>query len=101
MVETRYGQIKGKDYQEYLLLLKNKVYKLLPLREEKLEWEKYLKTIQIEINGLTSLTIYENSKLIMLSSKIEGLLNTKEFFDYRKTIFECLSLIDEIGYNIE
>lgn len=94
---TKYGMnIKDGDLKSYLSILKNKVYKLLPLREEGLEWEKHLTTILIEISGLDEL-LQSQVELIELSAKLEGLYKLEEFMLYRKTIFECLNIIDGLG----
>ena len=94
---TKYGMpIKNQDFAAYLNALKNRVYKLLPLREEKLEWEKHLNTILIEIAGLDEL-LESKVNLIELSAKLEGLYTLTDFMLYRKTIFECLNIIDGLG----
>lgn len=95
-METKYGAIVEKvDFELYLISLKNKIYKLLPLREEGLEWQKYLNTILIEVSGLNEL--FDNKVgLIALLSKLEGLYKLEDFMLYRRTIFECLSNIEEL-----
>ena len=55
---TKYGkEIENRNFNLYIDSLKNKTYKLLPLREEKLQWEKHLETILIEISGFNSILI--------------------------------------------
>lgn len=93
---TKYNQVVDEvDFELYLISLKNKIYKLLPLREEGLEWQKYLNTILIEISGLSELFL-DAPKLITLLSKLEGLYKLEDFLLYRRTIFECLNLIQEM-----
>lgn len=93
---TKYGmQVDEVDFALYLTGLKNKVYKLLPLREENLEWGKYLTTILIELSGLDTLLTHQVD-LISLMSKLEGLYKLEDFMLYRSTIFECLNLIDNL-----
>lgn len=83
------------EFDVYIIGLKNKVYKLLPLREEGLEWEKYLNTVLVEVSGLS--TIFKNkTRLISLLSKLEGLYRLDDFASYRRTIFECLNLIEDL-----
>lgn len=75
--------------------LLNQTYKLLPSREEKLDWESPLKTIIEEFSGMYR--ILNNNILFTLLCKLEGLFNyTKEddFSEFRRIIFECLNLID-------
>lgn len=77
----------------------NQVYKLLPNREEGTDWEKPLSTLLEEIAGMDKLLIGHHEILFPLLCKLEGLfiLNQKEdFFLFRRTIFECLGLINEL-----
>lgn len=76
-------------------------FKLLPLREEEQDWQKPLETLIIELLGMSSL--FNNQKdLLTLVCKLEGLLVGGEeidFFLYRRTIFECCTLIAKIKEN--
>lgn len=95
-MKTKYGkEIDSIDFAVYLSGMKNKIYKLLPLREENLEWGKYLNTILIELSGLDEI-LCNQVYLISLLSKLEGLYKLEDFMVYRRTIFECLNLIDEL-----
>jgi hypothetical protein len=76
----------------------NQIYKLLPSREEGIDWEKPLQTLIIELTGMNNL-LADQVNLFSLLCKLEALktLNKEEdFFLYRKTIFECLGLLDEV-----
>lgn len=77
----------------------NQVYKLLPSREEGADWEKPLSTLIEEIAGMDRVLIGQHEILFPLLCKLEGLfILTKEddFFLFRRTIFECLSLINDL-----
>jgi hypothetical protein len=90
---TRYGRrIDKEEWLKYLKKIKNDIFKLLPLREEGLEWEKHLNTVMIELNGFSNLT--KSDKFISVLSKLEALFLLNEFLIYRKTIFEILSILD-------
>lgn len=96
-VITKYNMnITEKEFDSYLKVLKNKIYKLLPLREENLEWEKHLDTIIIEVSGLGEL-IGAQPKLISLLAKLESLHSLESFMTYRKTIFECLNEVEDLN----
>lgn len=76
----------------------NQIYKLLPSREEGIDWEKPLQTLIIELTGMNNL-LADQVNLFSLLCKLEALktLNKEEdFLLYRKTIFECLGLLDEV-----
>ena len=84
---------------EELKKITNKIYKLLPMREEAEDWQKPLATIIEEITGLQSLLNENKLKLFTLICKLEGLFSLKEennFFLFRRTIFDCLNLIGEL-----
>ena len=86
--------------QHRLQILINQTYKLLPEREEGADWEKPLETIIIELRGLHSLMEKQYSDVFLpLFNKLEGLYSlTKEqnFLVYRKTIFDCLGLMNTL-----
>ena len=85
--------------EESLIRLVNLTYKLLPMREENENWEKTLETIIEEFSGMDRVLIDQHDILFPLLCKLEGLflLNEEESFPlYRRTIFECLSLINEL-----
>ena len=85
--------------EESLIRLVNLTYKLLPMREQNENWEKTLETIIEEFSGMDRVLIDQHDILFPLLCKLEGLflLNEKESFPlYRRTIFECLSLINEL-----
>ncbi len=93
---TKYGkEIENRNFNLYIDSLKNKTYKLLPLREEKLQWEKHLETILIEISGFNSITLNQ-VKIISVLSKLEALKDLEDFQTYRKTIFESLNILEEL-----
>ena len=75
--------------------LTNQLWKLIPMREHNEDWQKQLETVLIEIAGLNEL--FTSRIILQLLSKLEG-LNVKEtnFEIYRKTIFECISLVRSI-----
>ena len=82
----------------------NQVYKLLPVREECSDWQKPLETILEELIGMDRLMNLSNQELFFpLISKLEGLYGLtqeKDFQCYRRTIFECLSLMNELKVEI-
>ena len=80
--------------------LTNQVYKLLPSREEGSDWEKPLFTIIEEFIGMDRVLIGQHEILFPLLCKLEGLFvltQENDFFLFRRTIFECLSLINELS----
>ena len=75
----------------------NQIYKLLPIREQGVDWQKPLQTILEELAGMQRLMNGGCSEIYFpLLNKLEGLYSLKEECDfdcYRRTIFECLNLL--------
>lgn len=60
------------------------------------DWKKQLNTVIIEIAGLNEIFISE-PQFLQLLSKLEGLKVVEmEFSLYRKTVFECINLLQEL-----
>ena len=78
----------------------NQIYKLLPNREEGIEWKAPLYTIIEEIAGMNILFNNEfGDNALSLLSKLQGLetlSNEDDFANFRRTIFECLNLMNKV-----
>jgi hypothetical protein len=96
----KYGaEIDKSAIDKNLNRITNQIYKLLPSREEKTDWQKPLTTIIEELAGMDRLLFDQHEVLFPLLCKLEGLFllsEDKDFFLYRRTIFECLGLINNI-----
>lgn len=93
------ADIENAAVENNLKRLLNQIYKLLPNREEGLEWQRPLTTILEEFAGMDRLFLGQHEIFFSLLSKLEGLftLDKKDdFFVYRKTIFECIGLINDL-----
>lgn len=82
----------------------NQIYKLLPMREEGAEWEKPLDTILQQLAGMQRLMEGGFPEIFFpLLNKLEGLyslITEEEFLCYRRTIFECLGLMNDLKEKI-
>ena len=81
----------------------NQIYKLLPMREEGLDWIRPLENIIEEIAGMSRMLFDHHPTLLKIACKLEGLhtLNAdSDFMTYRSVIFECLGLLEEIRKNV-
>ena len=90
--------ISIKAVEKNLDRITNRIFKLLPSREEGDDWQTPLKNLIVEIGGMSSL-LYDQTDLLHLLCKLEGLLVLTEdtdFLVFRATIFECLGLINKI-----
>lgn len=76
----------------------NQIFKLLPNREEGGDWKTPLQNLIVEIAGMDKMFI-DHIDLFPLLCKLEALLTLDQeddFFLFRKTIFECLGLMNEL-----
>ena len=66
------------------------------MRENEEDWKKQLQTVTVEIAGLNE--IFISPLFLQLLSKLEGLRVKETSFElYRKTIFESISLLQELS----
>ena len=66
------------------------------MREHEEDWQKQLNTVILEIAGLNE--IFMSPQFLQLLSKLEGLrVEDVNFELYRKTVFESISLIQELA----
>lgn len=93
---TKYDfNFSQEDINKSVIRLTNQLWKLIPMRENKEEWQKQLDTVILEICGLNEIFL-NNPLLLQLLSKLEGIRIQETTFDfYRKTVFECISLLQE------
>ncbi len=88
------------EIKNEILRLTNQLWKLIPMWENNEDWQKQLNTVIIDIAGKDEIFLH-NSHFLQLLSKLEGIrvLEEIEFNIYRKTIFECINLINEVDKN--
>lgn len=76
--------------------LTNQLWKLIPMREHEEDWEKQLNLVKLEIVGLNEIFL-QNPLFLQLLAKLEGLeISDIDFFEYRKTVFEAISLLQGV-----
>ena len=69
------------------------------MREHEENWTKQLDTVIIEIAGLNE--IFIGPQFLQLLTKLEGLkVQETDFELYRKTVFESISLLQELSRGI-
>ncbi len=84
------------EIKNEILRLTNQMWKLIPMWENNEDWNKQLETVIVDIAGKDEIFLH-NSHFLQLLSKLEGLrVEDIEFNIFRKTIFECINLINEV-----
>ena len=97
---TKYDfEFRKEDVDVNVRRLTNQLWKLIPMREHEENWPKQLDTVIIEIAGLNE--IFMAPQFLQLLCKLEGLKTQETDFEfYRKTVFECISLLQELSHGI-
>ena len=97
MLLNKYGiDIPEEDVNKNVRRLTNQLWKLIPMRQHEEDWQKQLDTVILEIAGLNE--IFMGSAFLQTLSKLEALRIKETNFElYRKTIFECISLIQGLN----
>lgn len=99
-METKYSfEFEKKDIKTETIRLTNQLWKLIPMRENGENWDRQLETVIVDIAGKDEIFLH-NSHFLQLLSKLEGLrVIDVEFSIYRKTVFECINLLNEFVEN--
>ncbi len=98
-IYTKYDfSFPQESIEKNVIRLTNQIWKLIPMRENNEDWEKQLETVIIQIAGLQKIFLYD-SLFLELLSKLEGLNEARTFEFFRKTVFECINLIQELSKN--
>ncbi len=101
---TRDVSIKDEDFSINIKRIINQLYKILPMREEGKDWEKPLETLIEQLCGMKRLILNQDSLFFTIICKMEGLFDLTDDNEdmplYRRTIFECLSLLNSLNRNV-
>ena len=99
MMSKYFFEFSQEDISINVRRLTNQMWKLIPMREHEEDWLKQLDTVILEIAGLNE--IFIGPHFLQLLCKLEGLRVQETSFElYRKTVFECISLIQELNRDI-
>lgn len=91
--------INSDIFQNNLKRIINQVYKLLPMRQEGADWQKPLETVIEQLTGMERLLVNQQKDFFTILCKLQGLFDltqTEDFFLYRRVIFECLGLLNNL-----
>ena len=97
-MQTKYTfEFKQKDIKKEIIRMTNQLWKLIPMYENNEDWDKQLETVIVDIAGKDEIFLH-NSLFLQLLSKLEGLRVVDiDFAIYRKTVFECINLLNEFS----
>ena len=102
MIENSLGiPLDDSALEKNVIRLTNQLWKLIPMRENDEDWLKQLNTVIIEIAGLADI-FSQDPQFLQLLAKLKGIyLEETTFNFYRKTVFECISLLRGILKNAQ
>jgi hypothetical protein len=97
MIKVKYdNQLPEESIQSYCNpYLVSRIYKLLPLKEEKLDWQQYLHNLNLELLGAEEIYL-RNTHFLSLVHKLESLNLLDSHDEFRRMIFECISVAKTI-----
>lgn len=75
------------------------VWVLIPMFENDEDWRKNIPSLNIELYGIKEIISNSpemESRLILAMTKLNGLVHNNDFIFHRKTVFEIISLIEEL-----
>lgn len=96
-IKTLYNNIPANLHVRYMDNLINRVFKILPLKEENSETvDVYIKNLLYELTGNKELIVYLNndSRYEAVISNLHKLISLKE--NYRTVVFNTIALIEQI-----
>lgn len=98
MIISKYNfEVDEVVIKENLHRLINLTFKLLPMREEGMDWRKPLQTILVELSGMSSLLSGQQNKLFTVICKLQGILSLDcDYQVFRRFIFESINILSQI-----
>lgn len=92
-MNTKYGQVPSSIFNDYRDSLINRIWILLPLREEKCTTLKEnIERINRELNGLLKVEAHHNKYILTMMSLLENAITEEDFMAYRSDILRCCEL---------
>lgn len=103
-MNTKYGKVSPIDYKQYLSSLNNRIWKLIPLKQEGYtSIDSCIERINRELLGFLNVyTFISNNHKDYIFSIINLLENAKvekDFQNYRSDILRCCRLVDKLYEN--
>lgn len=104
MVSIAYNiEISDEAIIENLSRILNQIFSLLPTYEEGKDWIKPCETLIVELLGMTHL-FPDQKNIYSLICKLSGLKELGDEIDFllfRRSIFECCSMVDKIRQSFQ
>jgi hypothetical protein len=98
-MRTKYGEVSEELVSNYYDRLVNRVFKLLPLKEEENPTiAVYLESIMLELVGGKELSddFKNNADFLSLIMTLEGLSQITNMITYKREIFKCINIVRKL-----
>lgn len=99
MIQTIYNPLSNEVYDDYMTLLINKIYKILPLKEEHSPTVVvYIESLLMEMtgNGKLILLLQNNGRYIGVVNTIESLKDCEDLQICKREIFKCIREVEKL-----
>lgn len=94
---TKYGECPTVSFSEYKKSLINRIWCLIPLREENCKTiRKNIERINRELNGLLSVNLHDDKYLITIINLLENIIDEDDFQIYRADVLRCCELVKRL-----
>lgn len=96
-METKYGQVPYPAFNDYRDSLINRIWILLPLREENCSTLKEnIERLNRELNGLVKVASNHNKYVLTIINLLENAITESDFAAYRSDILRCCELAKKL-----
>lgn len=99
MIDKYFYDFPNSTIKADISRLINQIWKLLPMRENKEDWQKQLNSVVLELRGLHEL-FGDRLDFLILITKLLGLKSEEDFMTYRISVFSAISLLTELNNSL-
>ncbi len=84
---------------KYMDLLVSKIYKILPLSEEGLDWQKHTESLIIELHGYIDLV--KDVRMFEVMFSLRGLIVLEYKTDIKRIVFSLINIVKKIKQDLK
>lgn len=96
-MKTKYGDIPSSVYKDYCDSLINRIWILLPLKEENCPTIKEnIERLNRELYGMIKIGIQDNCYILTIMNLLENSIYEENFKAYRSDILRCCELVKKM-----
>jgi len=101
MIHTKYKPISEQLCENYMSILIDGIFKILPLKEENNPTvEEYISSLISEMVGFKNIVdvINNDGRYLKVICSLESIMNCTNIVFCKKEIFKCINIIDKLKY---